>query len=91
MMHPNETEFHFSRTLSCGCNLETSVIWSSAAAAVAEELAGYWFETRRPRHRCELVTGENPNGLTPQTPHEARLNGAVDLSRERVDRRHADR
>ena len=30
-------------------------------------------------------------GPNPQTPHEARLTGAVDLSRERVDHRHADR
>ena len=91
MIYPDETKFAFSRALPCGCNLKTSVIWSSSAPTVAEELVNLWFDTRRPRHSCELVSADNPNGLTPLETHEARLNGAVDLSRERVDRRHADR
>lgn len=51
----------FSRTLPCGHALQCSV----TLPALAADMAKYWFDGRQPRHRCELVSAENPNGLAP--------------------------
>lgn len=52
---------HFSRALPCGHALQCSVTLPAAAA----DMAKYWFDGRQHRHRCELVSAENPNGFAP--------------------------
>ena len=28
----------------------------------------YWYKNRLPRHRCDLVSPDNPNGIAPKDP-----------------------
>lgn len=89
--HDRLQKFRFTRALPCGCCLEICVS-ARKETSLAKDMANQWFDGRQRRHRCDLVSTENPNGLTPlKTPYEARLTGAVDLSLARVDHRHADR
>lgn len=60
--------------LPCGCTLQQTL--SSEVVPPVENIEGwiaqeggklaYWFKDRAPRHRCELVSTENPNGIQPR-------------------------
>lgn len=78
---PLRPEASVSLTLSvrqpCGCLVQHSVshISESAPAGAAKGLAHYldfWMENGgAARHRCALVSEENPNGLAPREALEA--------------------
>lgn len=59
--------------LDCGCHMKQAVVHEfhgtinegniRAASDSNGNTLSSWFNQRAPRHRCELVTEENPNGL----------------------------
>lgn len=61
--------------LPCGCSITQSV--SAVGSPKVEDfmewatpILAHWYDTRinkEQRHRCELVSSENPNGFAPRT------------------------
>jgi len=70
---PKRLKFTMDVELPCGCHLTQSVnnefygtINTGNIRAVNDSnstIFAHWFEQRASRHRCDLVTEENPNGL----------------------------
>lgn len=67
----------YSWTLPCGCtishevvNREPRTVGSVEAQEFAEKAQqhlAFWHRDRAPRHRCDLVTPDSPNGIAPRT------------------------
>lgn len=70
---PKVLRFSMSVELPCGCHITQAVtnefhgtINEGNIRAVNDSngaMFASWFQQRAPRHRCDLVTAENPNGL----------------------------
>lgn len=75
---PKQLRFTMDVELPCGCHMTQAVVHEfhgtineSNIRAVSDSNANtlsHWFKQRAPRHRCELVTEDNPNGLEGFTP-----------------------
>lgn len=70
---PKELNFTMSVELPCGCIISCfqrhtfpGTINAGNIRAVNDSNAttfANWFELRAPKHQCELVSNDNPNGL----------------------------
>lgn len=54
--------------LPCGHHLIQADRGGDTVRDKAEKLI-YWLNERLPRHRCELVSEANPNGIEPKHPN----------------------
>lgn len=70
---PKQLRFNMDVELPCGCHLTQAVVHEfhgtinegniRAACDSNSTVLAHWFTHREPRHRCELVTEDNRNGL----------------------------
>lgn len=71
----------YSWQLPCGCTISHECVNRgprTVGTAEAQEFAekaqqhlAFWYRDRAPRHRCELVSAENPNGIATRSPQQA--------------------
>ena len=60
------------RSLPCGCLVRNRAVCSHDSETTDDDTLqlvrklNYWFSTLVARHKCELVSAENPCGVTPR-------------------------
>ena len=65
--------FELCRKLPCGCHIKQRAVLAPDHPGMSDEdldrhvrMLKYWSQDRAARHKCELVSAENPCGVAPK-------------------------